>query len=74
MCVGVKMRLGTGGCVWRGRFGGRGCVCGGIEGILGGVWVWMCGGGGWGVKDVGRCVVHVGMYGVCVSVHACSLQ
>ena len=26
-CVGVKMRLGTGGCVWRGRLGGRGCVC-----------------------------------------------
>ena len=23
------------------------------------------GGGGWEVEDVGRCVVHVGVYGVC---------
>ena len=42
MCVCVKMRL-----------GGRGCVCVGfIEGMLGGVWVGVCGGRGWEVEDV----------------------
>ena len=39
-CVCVEDEVGVGGCVWRGRLGGRGCVCGDfIEGMLGGMWV-----------------------------------